>query len=95
MEGFIEIRDSGNGGNFGDGMKLLRHDVVARGQGGHHLACRVYDRPCASVSTACKILLQNFEGFLNITFSVGYREPISIMYCTMYRRFQNSGSIEN
>lgn len=63
MEGFIEIRDSGNGGNFGDGMKLLRHDVVARGQGGHHLACRVCDRPYASVSKACKILCRTLKVF--------------------------------
>lgn len=41
MERFIEIGDGGNGGNLGDGMKLLRHDVGARREGeGHHLACR-------------------------------------------------------
>ena len=39
MERFIEIGDGGNGGNVGDGMKLLRHDVGARREGeGHHLA---------------------------------------------------------
>lgn len=33
MERFIEIGDGGNGGNVGDGMKLLRHDVGARREG--------------------------------------------------------------
>lgn len=41
MGGFIEIGDGGNGGNFGDGMILLRHDVGARRAGkGQRLACR-------------------------------------------------------
>lgn len=43
MERFIEIGDGGNGGNVGDGMKLLRHDDGAR-----RLACRC-DGPYASV----------------------------------------------
>lgn len=47
MGGFIEIGDGGNGGNVGDGIILLRHDVGARRAGiGHHLAYRC-DRPYA------------------------------------------------
>lgn len=46
MARFIEVGDGGNGGKVGDGMKVLRHDVVAR-RGGHDLACRC-NRPCAS-----------------------------------------------
>lgn len=43
--GFVEIGDGGNGGNVGDEMKLLRHDVVV-GQGeGVDLACRMRDHP--------------------------------------------------
>lgn len=49
MERFIELGDGGNGGNVGDGMKLLRHDAGARREGkGHHLAYRC-DCPCVSV----------------------------------------------
>lgn len=34
MGGFVEIGDGGNGGNVGDGMKILGHDViVGRGEG--------------------------------------------------------------
>lgn len=32
--GFVEIGDGGNGGNVGDGVKILGHDViVGRGEG--------------------------------------------------------------
>lgn len=47
MGSFIEIGDGGNGGNVGDGMIFLRHDVGSRrAEKGHHLAYRC-DRPYA------------------------------------------------
>lgn len=50
MERFIEIGDGGNGGNVGDGMKLLRHDV---GEGeGHHLALSL----CSPVRKTLQIM---------------------------------------
>lgn len=36
--GFVEIGDCGNGGNVGDGMKILSHDVIVGRDEGHDLA---------------------------------------------------------
>lgn len=38
MGGFVEIGDCGNGGNVGDGMKILSHDVTVGRDEGHDLA---------------------------------------------------------
>lgn len=54
MGGFVEIGDGGNGGNVGDGMKILGHDViVGRGEGNdlvfvfvvitHRCGLRIYE----------------------------------------------------
>lgn len=61
--GFVEIGDGGNGGNVGDEMKLLRHDVVV-GQGeGDDLACRVRDHPMCRFKEVLSFVMSYWPRF--------------------------------